>query len=138
VSFEHSYGFALRDCVLDGAWNKGDGGSGYLRIARSYRGEVAGCTVRNIRHIALQWSSAFNRIERVDTGVDLNFHGGYSHHNVAQDLRFAIPAAHPWGPVFVTPPTAGWAPPDGPGNRVTGLPVTASTAPVARAASPAR
>ena len=139
IAFEYSYGFALRDCVLDGAWNKGDGGSGYLRIARSFHGSVEGCRVRGIRHIALQWSSAFNRLSGIDSEVDLNFHGGYSHHNIAQDMRFAIPPQHPWPQVFITPPDARWAPPDGPGNQLRAgrAAATASTAPAARAASPA-
>ncbi len=135
VSIENSYGFALRDCRLDGAWNKGDGGSGYLRIARSYRGVVSGCDVRNIRHIALQWSSAFNRLEKIATGVDVNFHGGYSHHNLATDIRPTVPPEHRWGEVFRTPGDAGWAPPDGPGNEFT---VQANTAPRAAQASPQR
>jgi mannuronan synthase len=116
LSFEQSYGFLARDCLLDGAWNKGDKGSGYLRIARSYRGTVEHCKVRNIRHIALQWSSAFNTLRDIDTEVDVNFHGGFSHHNTVQDIRFAIPPEHHWGPVFITPHNARWAPPDGPGN----------------------
>ncbi|MBI2771329.1 MAG: glycosyltransferase [Burkholderiales bacterium] len=132
VSFENSYGFTLRQCTLDGAWNKGGEGNGYLRIARSYRGLVTGCNVRNIRHIALQWSSAFNRLEDIDTGVDVNFHGGYAHDNTATDIASAIPAQHPWPPVFRTPQDAGWAPPDGPGNTFT---ARASTAPLAAAAS---
>lgn len=136
VSFEQSYGFALRDCVLDGAWNKGEGGSGYLRIARSYRGTVEGCQVRNIRHIALQWSSAFNQLRNIDAGVDINFHGGYSHHNRVDNVRFSVPAAHKWPPVYTTPRDARWAPPDGPGNTVNGQ--EASTAPLALAASPRR
>jgi glycosyltransferase Alg8 len=138
VSIEQSHGFALRDCLLDGAWNKGDGGSGYLRIARSYRGTVEGCQVRNIRHIALQWSSAFNQLRNIDSEVDVNFHGGFSHHNTVQDVRFAIPREHPWGPVFTTPGDARWAPPDGPGNTVVSAAAPpASRAPAARAASPA-
>ena len=119
VSIENSYDFALRDCRLDGAWNKGDEGAGYLRIARSYRGTVSGCDVRNIRHIALQWSSAFNRLENISTEVDVNFHGGYSHDNVATGIRSAVPPEHHWGAVFRTPATAGWAPPDGPNNEFT-------------------
>jgi glycosyltransferase Alg8 len=118
VSFENSHGFLLRDCLLDGAWNKGEGGSGYLRIARSYRGTIDNCQVRNIRHIAVQWSSAFNRLRNIDSEVDLNFHGGFTHHNVAEDVRFELPSAHPWPPVFTTPKDARWAPPDGPGNVV--------------------
>ena len=135
VSIENSYGFALRDCRLDGAWNKGDEGSGYLRIARSYRGVVSGCEVRNIRHIALQWSSAFNRLDNIATGVDVNFHGGYSHHNVATAMKSDVPLQHKWGQVFRTPPGAGWAPPDGPGNEFT---AQANTAPQAAQASPRR
>jgi glycosyltransferase Alg8 len=135
VSIENSYGFALRDCRLDGAWNKGDEGSGYLRIARSYRGTVSGCEVRNIRHIALQWSSAFNRLDDVTTEVDVNFHGGYSHHNVASAMRSSVPPEHKWGQVFRTPSDARWAPPDGPGNEFT---AAASTAPRAAQASPRR
>jgi glycosyltransferase Alg8 len=141
VSFEQSHGFVLRDCVLDGAWNKGDGGSGYLRIARSYRGTVEGCQVRDLRHIALQWSSAFNELRDIDSTVDVNFHGGFSHHNTVRDVRFAIPREHPWGPVFTTPKDARWAPPDGPGNVVlSAAPAVraASTAPAGREASPAR
>ena len=135
VSIENSYGFVLRDCRLDGAWNKGDEGNGYLRIARSYRGLVSGCDVRNIRHIALQWSSAFNRLENISTGVDVNFHGGYSHHNVASNIRTEVPPQHHWGQVFRTPGNAGWAPPDGPGNEFT---AQSSTAPRAAQASPQR
>lgn len=134
VSIEHSHGFALRDCLLDGAWNKGEGGNGYLRIARSYHGTVEGCKVRGIRHIALQWSAAWNRIQDVDTEVDINFHGGYAHHNRVDAVRFALPAAHPWPAVYVTPADAHWAPPDGPGNRVNGQ--AASTARTVPAASP--
>ena len=135
VSIENSYGYALRDCKLDGAWNKGDEGSGYLRIARSYRGVVSGCEVRNIRHIALQWSSAFNRLDNIATEVDVNFHGGYSHHNVATAMKSSVPVQHKWGQLFRTPSNARWAPPDGPGNEFTAL---ASTAPQAVQASPRR
>jgi glycosyltransferase Alg8 len=137
VSFEQSHNFALRECTLDGAWNKGDGGSGYLRIARSYRGIVENCQVRNIRHIALQWSSAFNQLRNIDSEVDVNFHGGYSHHNTVQDVRFAIPPQHQWGPVFTTPRDARWAPPDGPGNAVLNA-GPANTALAAPAASRSR
>lgn len=139
ISIEQSYGFHVRGCTLDGAWNKGDKGSGYLRIARSYRGVVEDCRVRNIRHIALQWSSAFNTLRDIDSEVDVNFHGGFSHDNTVQDVRFAIPPQHHWGPVYVTPKDAHWAPPDGPRNVVLN-PGTraANTAPLARAASPAR
>ena len=119
VSIEHSHGFQLRDCVIDGAWNKGEGGNGYLRIARSFRGTVENCEVRNIRHIALQWSSAHNKLRNLRSEVDINFHGGYSHHNVAEGITWALPAQHPWKSVTTTPRNAAWAPPDGPGNRVT-------------------
>jgi hypothetical protein len=52
-------------------------------------------------------------------------------------VHFAIPREHHWGPVFTTPRDAHWAPPDGPGNLLLTAGRTASTAPAARAASPA-
>lgn len=133
VSIEQSHGFALRNCLLDGAWNKGEGGNGYLRIARSHHGVVEGCTVRNIRHIALQWSASHNQLRNIDTAVDVNFHGGFAHHNRVDDVRFALPPQHPWPPVYVTPRDARWAPPDGPGNTVSGR--APSTAPAVRGVS---
>lgn len=136
VSMEQSHGFTLRDCELDGAWNKGEGGNGYLRIARSYRGTVEDCEVRNIRHIALQWSAAYNQLRNITTEVDINFHGGYAHHNRVDGVRFALPAAHQWPAVYVTPRNARWAPPDGPGNLVNGQ--EARTARMPLAASRAR
>lgn len=136
LNIEQSHGFAVRDCVVDGAWNKGEGGNGYLRIARSHRGTVEGCTVRNIRHIALQWSASHNQLRDIDSAVDVNFHGGYAHHNRVDAVRFAVPPQHPWPAVYVTPRDARWAPPDGPGNLVSGR--EASTALAARGASPAR
>jgi glycosyltransferase Alg8 len=135
ISIEQSHGFLVRDCLLDGAWNKGDKGSGYLRIARSYRGTVENCQVRNIRHIALQWSSAFNTLRNIDSEVDVNFHGGFSHDNRVEDVRFAIPPQHHWGPVYHTPNDAHWAPPDGPRNVVVNA-GRSSTAPQPPAAAP--
>lgn len=138
ISIEQTHGFLVRGCVLDGAWNKGDKGSGYLRIARSYRGTVENCQVRNIRHIALQWSSAFNTLRDIDSEVDVNFHGGFSHDNRVEGMRFAIPPQHHWGPIYHTPRDAHWAPPDGPRNVVVSGQRPSSTALQGRAAAPAR
>ena len=117
VSIENSYGFLVRGCEINGAWNKGEKGQGYLRIARSYYGLVTECDIRNIRHIALQWSAAYNQLQNLYTEVDINFHGGYSHHNRAENITTNIPGQHPWPSVFRTPNDATWAPPDGPGNE---------------------
>lgn len=119
ISIENSFGFLVRDCEINGAWNKGDKGHGYLRIARSYHGLVTECDIRNIRHITLQWSAAYNRLQNLYTEVDINFHGGYSHHNTVENVTSKIPERHPWPPVFRTPLDAAWASPDGPGNTFT-------------------
>ncbi|MDX8379490.1 MAG: glycosyltransferase [Gallionella sp.] len=118
ISIENSYGFTLKDSQIRGAWNKGKGGNGYLRIARSYHGVVTHCVVKGIRHITLQWSSAFNQLSFLDTDVDINFHGGYSHDNKVWDIKSNISPLHPWPAIYHTPKNAHWAPPDGPGNTV--------------------
>jgi glycosyltransferase Alg8 len=120
LSIENSYAWEVRRLTVARAWNKGGGGNGYVRIARSYQGLMTDARIDGIRHITLQWSAAGNRLENIDTSVDLNFHGGYAHHNAVRDLRSRVPTAHPWRPVTRTPDDAHWAPPDGPGNRVTG------------------
>jgi glycosyltransferase Alg8 len=74
--------------------------------------------VRNLRHIALQWSSSRNRFDELVTAVDVNFHGGFAHNNLLTNVEFHLPETHPWPNVYRTPPDAHWAPPDGPNNQV--------------------
>jgi glycosyltransferase Alg8 len=118
INFDGCYRCAVARTDIDGAWNKGKKGNGYLRLARSYHCAVRDTHVRNIRHVAIQWSSAWNTVEGLYSEVDLNFHGGYSHHNTVKNATFRIPPAHPWQVIERTPDDAGWAPPDGPANVV--------------------
>ena len=115
-----TYGLRVNNVSVDGAWNKGEGGTGYVRIARAYRCDLSNLTVRNIRHVAFQWSAAYNTIRNSRLFVDVNFHGGYARYNVVTGTSVTPPASHPWAPVIKTRNDAHWAPPDGPGNRVDG------------------
>ena len=121
ISVNNSYGVTIRQVFIDGAWNKGKKGNGYLRLARSYHGLLSDITALNIRHIAIQWSSAYNLLEDITANVDINFHGGYSHDNRVRGAHIVIPSEHPWPPIYRTPKDARWAPPDGSGNNVSGL-----------------
>jgi len=116
--FENALDCMARNLLVDGAWNKGKGGYGYIRFARAYGCVLSASRVRNIRHITLQWSAARNLIENIDSKVDINLHGGYPHHNLIRDIVFHIPPQHPWQPVTRAPADAAWAPPNGPGNQV--------------------
>jgi hypothetical protein len=116
--FENSFGNSAVNLNLSGAWNKGKLGSGYLRLARAFKCRVSDSSVKDIRHITIQWSSAYNILENIHSEVDINLHGGYSHHNLISGVIFAIPPDHPWGEITETPHDAGWAPPDGPGNQI--------------------
>ncbi len=115
---ENALQCSARGLVVDGAWNKGKKGNGYVRLARAYDCLLAASKVRNIRHITLQWSSAWNIIEDIDSGVDINIHGGYPHHNLIRRIRFHLPPEHRWKPITRAPDDALWAPPNGPQNRV--------------------
>jgi glycosyltransferase Alg8 len=116
--FESSYGIHGRDLHIDGSWNKGPGGNGYVRFSRAFRCELRNSLVESIRHVAFQWSAAGNLVADSLIKVDVNFHGGYSHHNVVRNCIIEPPKEHPWPPVSTTPLTAHWAPPDGPQNKV--------------------
>jgi glycosyltransferase Alg8 len=111
--FENCYSVLADGLTIDGSWNKGKGGSGYLRVARTYHSEIKNSEIFNIRHLALQWSSAKNHIHDLNMSVDINLHGGYTHDNQIDNIVFFIPKLHHWSAIEQTPNDAKWAPPDG-------------------------
>ncbi len=116
--FENVYGCRADHLDINGAWNKGKGGNGYVRFARAFHSTFEYSKVKNIRHITLQWSSSDNVLSHLDLGVDINLHGGYSHDNSIRDITFHIPKYHKWKGISTTPKDAKWAPPDGENNVV--------------------
>lgn len=119
VEIESSAVILVRNARIDGAWNKGKEGNGYFRISRSHECRVVDSSIRNVRHLTLQWSSSHNVIQDCDIETDVNFHGGYSHHNTVKDCIIHPPAGHKWKAVTRMPEGgAEYAPPDGPDNEV--------------------
>ncbi|MDD3310582.1 glycosyltransferase [Pseudodesulfovibrio sp.] len=119
--FENSRDIRAVGLRIDGAWNKGEGGNGYVRFARCFDCELTDSEVRNVRHLAFQWGASGNRVEGCRIGADVNFHGGLSSGNVVRDSVVVPPPGHPWPAVTRMPEGgAAWAPPDGPGNVVEG------------------
>jgi glycosyltransferase Alg8 len=116
--FENAFSCQAKGLDIDGAWNKGKKANGYVRFSRSYRCLFSKVKVRNIRHITIQWSSAYNSIDNTVSSVDVNFHGGYPHHNLVSHVTFKLDPRHPWDPVTFAPNDACWAPPNGPNNSV--------------------
>ncbi len=117
--FERAYRCQGDDITINGALNKGKGGNGYLRFNKSFHNTLHNVSVRDIRHIVFQWASAYNHIDTLYSEVDINFHGGASHDNKVDNVKFNVDTAkHPWGEVFITPNNARWAPPDYATNSV--------------------
>ena len=114
--FENVYNCNARNLEVDGSWNKGKKGNGYVRFSRAFSSKIVDSSIKNIRHLTIQWSSANNSFTNLDMGVDINLHGGYSHDNEINDIEFKIPFFHKWKGIVLTPPNAGWAPPDGARN----------------------
>ncbi len=113
INSDYTYGLVLTNLDIDGSWNKGKRGNGYLRLARTYYASLGHSRIRNIRHLTLQWSSAGNYLHDLNLSVDLNLHGGFSHANRIGRIRFTMPFRHPWSAIEVCPNDAKWAPPDG-------------------------
>lgn len=124
--FENVFNCRATKLYIDGAWNKGKKGTGYVRLARAFSSEIGESTIKNIRHLTLQWSSANNLIHDLKMGVDINFHGGYDHDNLVKHIIFDIPAYHKWDPITNAPLNATWASPDGPRNIVKKITITPS------------
>ena len=113
VSLDYAYAMTLKGLTIDGSWNKGKKGNGYVRFARTFYSLFTDSIVKNIRHITIQWSSAGNRLSHLISGVDINFHGGFTHDNRVDHIHFVIPRRHKWQAFTFCPPDAHWAPPDG-------------------------
>lgn len=119
VWMESSTSISVRNTLVDGAWNKGKEGNGYFRLSRSHFCQVEDSVIRNVRHLTIQWSSSHNVVRNCEIGTDVNFHGGYSHHNTVEGCTIEPPPGHKWGRVTRMPPGgAAYAPPDGPDNLV--------------------
>ncbi len=111
--FERAYNCNADHLMIDGAINKGKKGNGYLRFNKSFHISLSNINVKNIRHIAFQWSSAYNTIDGLYSEVDINFHGGASHNNTIKNVEFNVnKQMHKWGEIYYTPENAKWAPPD--------------------------
>ncbi|MBN8532069.1 MAG: hypothetical protein J0L97_09455 [Alphaproteobacteria bacterium] len=100
----------------DGSWNKGKEGNGYFRISRTYYGTFQNITLRNMRHLTIQWSSYDNKVTHLNADSDINFHGGYTQRNTVQ-FDYLVDRDGKGGRISTTPYDASWAPPDGSGNK---------------------
>lgn len=118
LALEYCYQCTGRHIRVDGAWNKGDKGSGYVRFSKTFNSTLEDLEVTGVRHLVFQWSAANNRVSVASLGVDVNFHGGYSQLNRVENVEFRLPPYHHWQTITRTPEDAHWAPPDGPGNEV--------------------
>jgi glycosyltransferase Alg8 len=120
LNLEWARSCKLDHLSIDGSWNKGKGGNGYVRLARSHLCEFSYSSIEHIRHITLQWSSSRNHLHHLNTHVDINLHGGGEHHNRIDHIHFISPWDHKWPPVTVTGKRAHWAPPTGTRNLLDG------------------
>jgi len=136
VNLEQAYACKLTELDVDGAWNKGKKGNGYIRIARSYHNDLSDSRIKGIRHITLQWSSAFNKLSHLETAVDINFHGGYAHHNKVDGIYFTHEEGFKWNAITRTKNNAHWAPPDGPKNIAVDIKTTQDTSMASRVSKP--
>ena len=113
ISMNYCYEILLEHLDINGSWNKGKKGNGYVRFARTFYSVFRDSTIRNIRHITLQWSSAGNHLYNLKSYVDINLHGGFAHDNKIDHILFSVPKQHKWKPLTFVPDDAHWAPPDG-------------------------
>ena len=122
--FENSYNLKAKNVFIDGAWNKGDGGSGYIRLSRAYYCQLEQIFAQNIRHLTIQWSSHDNVVKNSWIYADINFHGGQTSNNSIIKTDINPPPYHKWKRITrISDQGAHWAPPDGKGNNVDGVDV---------------
>ncbi|MGR5096517.1 hypothetical protein ACPV5O_19220 [Vibrio maritimus] len=115
---------------IDGSWNKGAGGNGYIRGSKLYNSWIHDNDIRNIRHLALQWSATGNIVEHNVINVDMNLHGGWERNNLIRANQIEVPFEHrswsngapesgaTWQPIWVGSGdhASKWSGPTGPNN----------------------
>jgi len=94
VVTEQVYAIELTNNILEGSWNKGGGGNGYLRLSRAWQCLVYNNVLRGLRHLTLQWSASGNVIIGNDMDCEVNLHGGWERHNLVELNRIKIPYEH--------------------------------------------
>ena len=113
IVFENSLRCNAERLRIEGSWNKGTKGSGYIKLSRAYFCRLSELDVKDIRHIVIQWSSSHNVLRNILSEVDINFHGGGEHNNQIINTSIKLPIYHRWEPVVVTGSDSHWAPPTG-------------------------
>ncbi|UCM99438.1 glycosyltransferase [Sulfurimonas sp. SWIR-19] len=121
LSFENVFESTAQNLYINGAWNKGKKGNGYVKFSRTFSSRLQNATIKGVRHLTIQWSSANNIFSDLKMYVDINLHGGYTHNNSIKNIRFFIPKTHKWKGIVHTPDDARWAPPDGPNNLISDI-----------------
>ncbi|MEU7854554.1 hypothetical protein [Nonomuraea sp. NPDC049141] len=91
---EEAKNLSVVDNTLDGAWNKGKGGNGYLRGSRVWDSVYAGNTTTGLRHFTFQWSASGNVAIGNKFDSDLNLHGGWERNNLFELNRSTVPYDH--------------------------------------------
>ncbi len=86
--------------LVDSCYNRGGGGEGYFDI-RGDDNLIIGCTVRKIRHFAIQNGASYNVVYRNRIEGDVNYHNGDDGHNLVEQNTIIRPSWHTWG-VFAT------------------------------------
>jgi hypothetical protein len=82
--------YTIRNCNIDGAWNKGGGGRGYFNIQSGYC-LVYNNTIKNLRHFAFQNQGAkYNVVYGNNINIDVNFHNDDGGNNLIEKNTITI------------------------------------------------
>lgn len=107
---EFAKDITISNNTIDGSWNKGAGGNGYIRGSKLYDSWIHNNDIVNIRHLALQWSATGNIVEHNNLNVDLNLHGGWERNNLIRNNTITVPFEHRSWSNGAPEPSATWQP----------------------------
>ncbi|KAG9125909.1 hypothetical protein FRC07_005677, partial [Ceratobasidium sp. 392] len=111
IATEAARNIQIQDNYFDGAWNKGKGrlcwvqqcfphtdvragGNGYLRGSRVWDSLYYNNTLRNLRHITMQWCAMGNVVILNNMTNDMNLHGGWEGTNLFELNYASVPYSH--------------------------------------------
>ena len=86
----------IRNCKIEGAFQKGVNGNGYGISCTGKYILMTGNTVKKVRHWAIQQGAEYCVVYNNHSETDINFHQKDKGKNLVEKNKIHIPFYHPW------------------------------------------
>ena len=96
ITIQEGTHITIRNTRIQGAFQKGGQGNGYGINCYGDHVLMVECTVKKVRHWAIQQGAKYCVVYNCHSEVDMNFHQGDKGLNLIENCKIHIPFHHSW------------------------------------------